>query len=973
MIYLQNIYKSPGRKRRCRPIVSAFLLLAASVLTAQSTTQQSKLFPSFAFQQNNLNFGARLAISNEYIAASATGYDLGSNSDQGIVYVADAGSSSMVALLPGGLVSSSDNFGTAVALSGDHLLVGAPNHDYDASNGSLASNAGKVYVFEHTGSAWNGTNVQQIVASTRSAGARFGQSIATSGDYAIIGAYQDDGRNNNSEGAAYIFEKDASGTWTEAQKLVANDGIFLDRFGISVAIDGNYAVVGADQYSNTTTKSGKAYIFKKGSDGTWTQQVMLEDDMGVAKDRFGVKVAISGSEVLVGADQLGQSTATGKAYAYHNDDDSWSLSQTLVASDAASGDRFGLSLAIAANYAVVGALNHDGANSNEGQVYLYALENSTWNEVHTFQSGDVAAEDRFGQAVAILGDDVLVGAPGQDAATNGTTNLGSVYTFALDFSIYWTGAVSSDWSTAENWSGGQVPTSTDDVVIAAVSTAPVVDEDATVKNLTIDAGALLTISSGSSVTLQVDGDFTNNQAGGLVVESGSSFRLMRTRSGAGTETFKRSATGGAALQAIATPLSDATVADLGADHLYAFVAPTNSFTEPTGTLFQAQGYFAGFDSPDHVIEVTGEMNYGQVDIGLSDDGDRYNLVGNPYASPVLASDFFTTNSSVLDGSGTAWLWADGGGNGTTKRLGNYVTVNSAGAAGGPLSGSDSEGEGSPTKSTVYWDGSFNSFQGFFVKAAATGGTLTFTPSMQNIGTANGNNGDFSFFRATADMESKKLRLSLSGNDLSDNILVVLDDLATMDADYSLDGEKFSGNESIAFYTVQLASKYAITALPLHFEEQITLPLGIDLAQAGTYTFKVKAFEQFEWGQVALWDTYTGKRHLLNEASEVRFSISAPVSESDRFVLVFEAAEALNVASERIKLAVSGSREHLTVHGDYEGADLIALYDVSGRQLSVQEVVFQNGRATLDGFSLLDNQSYILSSASLGTLKFIFTE
>jgi hypothetical protein len=155
----------------------------------------------------------------------------------------------------------------------------------------------------------NWDEVVKAVASDRAANDWFGYSVSISGDYAIVGAKQEDhnevgGQFLDKAGAAYIL-KNNSGTWTVVQKLVAQDRAEDDEFGYSVAISGDYAIVGAPKKTikvgfDLKTYAGAAYIFKNTS-GTWTQVNRLVASDRETFDEFGHSVAISGDFAIVGA------------------------------------------------------------------------------------------------------------------------------------------------------------------------------------------------------------------------------------------------------------------------------------------------------------------------------------------------------------------------------------------------------------------------------------------------------------------------------------------------------------------------------------------------------------------------------------------------------------------------------------------------------------------------------------------------
>ena len=144
-----------------------------------------------------------------------------------------------------------DCFGYSVSISGEYAIVGA-HYDNDKGN-----NSGSAYIFKRDGTGW--TEQAKVTASDGAAYDEFGRSIAISGDCAIVGAYYDDDNGSNS-GSAYIFKRDNS-SWSEQAKIIANDGAVDDHFGCSVAISGDYAIVGVHCDDDNGNESGSAYIY----------------------------------------------------------------------------------------------------------------------------------------------------------------------------------------------------------------------------------------------------------------------------------------------------------------------------------------------------------------------------------------------------------------------------------------------------------------------------------------------------------------------------------------------------------------------------------------------------------------------------------------------------------------------------------------------------------------------------------------
>ncbi len=327
----------------------------------------------------------------------------------------------------GGAVN--DVFGSAVAISGDTVVVGAAG---------VNAGQGSAYVFVKPGGSWH--DLTQVAKLTASDGATldwFGYSVAISGDTVVVGAPGGPTTPSTVPGAAYVFVK-PGGNWadmTQTAKLTASDGAVNDRFGISVAISGDIIVAGAlfDDIG-TNTNQGSAYVFVK-SGGGWadmTQTVKLTASDGVAETRFGSAVAISGDTLVVGA--LGVNTGLGSAYVFVKPGGGWAnMAQTakLTPSDGATNDDFGFSVAISGDALVVGA-NGDafGVNNQQGSAYVFAKPGGGWanmTQTAKLTASDGAAVDAFGWSVAISGDTVLVGALFDDISIN--TDQGSAYVF----------------------------------------------------------------------------------------------------------------------------------------------------------------------------------------------------------------------------------------------------------------------------------------------------------------------------------------------------------------------------------------------------------------------------------------------------------------------------------------------------------------------------------------------------------------
>ncbi|MCP4288613.1 MAG: hypothetical protein GY792_30020, partial [Gammaproteobacteria bacterium] len=306
-----------------------------------------------------------------------------------------------------------DDFGTSVAIDGEYAIVGADN---DRDRGS---SSGSAYLFKLTGNNWGEcqgnplgcTETQKIIANDVVAFDYFGGSVATNGEYAIVGAAGDDDQGGSS-GAAYIFKRYGN-YWGEHLKFRASDGALADDFGTSVAISDDYALVG------NATDTGTAYLFKfdgsnwgncpgGGSVCTETQKLTTND--GSAYDGFGLSLAISGDYAIIGAlDDDDQGTDSGAAYLFERNGTNWTQQTKLTASDGATGDRFGRRVAISGDYATVGANGDDDQGTNSGAAYLFHLNGSDWGDCPSSPSECTETQKLTasnGGAYTVFGNDV---------------------------------------------------------------------------------------------------------------------------------------------------------------------------------------------------------------------------------------------------------------------------------------------------------------------------------------------------------------------------------------------------------------------------------------------------------------------------------------------------------------------------------------------------------------------------------------
>ncbi len=375
-----------------------------TVIQAGNDGNVIKLLPNDGAAEDE--FGNSVAISGTTAIVGAWSDDE-NGIDSGSAYLFNTTTGQQIAKLLPDDGAAGDEFGVAVAISGSRAIVGA--HGY--ANGLFS---GSAYLFDTV----TGQQITKLLPSDSANYDYFGSSVAIGSTAAIVGARFDDD-NGTSSGSAYLFDITSG---QQIAKLIPNDGAEGDRFGVSVAISGNTAIVGAAYNDDNGINSGSAYLF----DTTTGQQIdkLLPDD-GASGDAFGNSVAISGSFAVIGstyADDNGPSS--GSAYLF--DTSSGQQIAKLLPLDGEAGDQFGLFVAISGDTAVVGAHGNDDNGTNSGSAYLF--DTKTGQQIDKILPNDGDDEDEFGRSVAISGNMAFVGALNDD---DHGTDSGAAYLFGL--------------------------------------------------------------------------------------------------------------------------------------------------------------------------------------------------------------------------------------------------------------------------------------------------------------------------------------------------------------------------------------------------------------------------------------------------------------------------------------------------------------------------------------------------------------
>ena len=330
-----------------------------------------------------------------------------------------------------------DKFSSSVAISGEYAIAGSPEED--GGMGDPVIGGGAAYIFmREGGNEW--IEISKVHAPDSGADYFFGGSVAISGEYAIVGAV-----GGGVGGTAYIFRKVGAYEWDYSATLQAPDESAFDDFGGSVAISGDYAVVGARDEDggdgDPLSGSGAAYIFGRTGTDSWEFLVKLVASDAQAQDSFGESVSISGDYVIVGSSNEDGGPGdpidgVGTAYIFRRTGlNSWNDVFKIMPSDAQLYDHIGESVDISGDLAIVGTKYEDGGPgdplNNAGAAYIFRRTGlNDWVEVAKLTASDAQNTDNYGVSVSISGDYAIVGASWEDGGIgNPLNNTGSAYIF----------------------------------------------------------------------------------------------------------------------------------------------------------------------------------------------------------------------------------------------------------------------------------------------------------------------------------------------------------------------------------------------------------------------------------------------------------------------------------------------------------------------------------------------------------------
>lgn len=350
--------------------------------------------PNAATGDNAGELTRSVAIDGDTIAVGARRDDA-SGTDSGAVYVF-VRSGTTWSQQGGALLAkdagANELFGAAIALDGD-MLVATSTVD----NG----NKGSVNTFTRSGTTWT-RDTNDLTETRIGANQTYGVSVALlEGDTLVVGASGDDDNGQTDSGSVFVYERE-NNAWVYKSNPHQSDPEAYSYFGVRVAISGKYLLVGARGDDEEAADSGAAYLYSKNDSGFFTYRQKITGSDIHASSNFGVSVDIDGDMLIVGADgQDGTVSDSGGAYLFRLEGDTWVEHAAITGDSGASGDLFGYSVSIEGEWAVIGAkLRHDGATTDTGAFSVIEVRDESLQFLHPDHLGSpVAASDVFGDVV----------------------------------------------------------------------------------------------------------------------------------------------------------------------------------------------------------------------------------------------------------------------------------------------------------------------------------------------------------------------------------------------------------------------------------------------------------------------------------------------------------------------------------------------------------------------------------------------
>ena len=368
-------------------------------------------------------FGTAVAIHGETIFVGAPGDSLGDDAGRVFTFALEVGEWVHTQTISGPTAGTSETFGSSLTVNENTLVIGSP---FSEASGLRA---GAVDVFQQDTDGWE--HSWRLFGETADVGDAFGTSVSLDGNRLVVGAPGDDSGVADS-GRVEIFEA-SDVAWSRVAVLRTTDPGFRDRLGSSVSLDGATVVAGAPGRAVAdAVAAGSAMTFAASGDG-WSETVLVVPESPTAGAGFGTAVSLANGRLLIGA----PNDAAGSVFAYAATGDGW-LAEPPLAPDGRNGDRFGAAIAQNQHFAIVGVPSFDvaAAQTGSGKTYFrdaagswQATPDSRLRAASEFGQFEANYDDA-GRSVAVSDDYIVVGVPHRDVQRR--RNVGQVLVYERD-------------------------------------------------------------------------------------------------------------------------------------------------------------------------------------------------------------------------------------------------------------------------------------------------------------------------------------------------------------------------------------------------------------------------------------------------------------------------------------------------------------------------------------------------------------
>jgi hypothetical protein len=413
-------------------IAALYLTLAASAFQSPKMIVEGRFVPKPTGLPHT-GYGRSLDYEDQHLVVGEPAYlggTIWTYTRTAGVWVEDGALNPVAQLLVSGGMP-----GSAVLLRGNDLFVGAPG-SYPAVGPNHQN--GSVVLYVRSGGAWSASQVLDDPTIPPSTFAEFGKSLAIDGDTLVIGAPFDDVLGNAS-GSTYVFVRDPLLGWVQQTKLWPLDGAANHWFGHSVQVEGSTLIVGAPMDSAQLVGPGWVYAYERDDNGTpsnpfddlWVQQSKLVSPLPATNNKFGWTLALEGDRLAVG-EVAGEGAATdsGAVHVFERTGPgaAWTLQATLLDGSGKTDDRFGQALEADGDDLFVGATQLQfGAMPLSGGVFRYRKVAGAWATVGPLVPFEPNAT--LGDGMAFDGDRLVVGAAAAPTSYGGQANIGAVFSF----------------------------------------------------------------------------------------------------------------------------------------------------------------------------------------------------------------------------------------------------------------------------------------------------------------------------------------------------------------------------------------------------------------------------------------------------------------------------------------------------------------------------------------------------------------